>query len=133
MSAEPPTPATGDLTTGLLDCVKAFEEAWQAGPEPLFEDFLDGAGPQRLRLLTALVQVALERRLQAGQAARVEEYLTRYPELASESQVLRDLVQAEYRCRLRLARPVSPAEYAQRFPELGAELPKLLQDVAQGQ
>ena len=60
--------------------IRRFEDAWQGPARPEILAYLPtGAG--RTRLLTELVHVDLEYRLRAGEPARVEEYLARYPEL----------------------------------------------------
>jgi tetratricopeptide (TPR) repeat protein len=118
----PSSLADSGLATELLDCVKAFEEAWEAGRTPRIEDYLPAEGPARLPHLAALVQVTLERRIQAGQCARVEEYLERFPELHSDQTVIQELARAEYRCRQQREGHVSPVEYAQRFPQFEANL-----------
>ena len=43
-----------------------------------------------------LVHVDLEFRLKAGEAARVESYLDRYPHLTQDSATVLDLLEAEY-------------------------------------
>ena len=67
----------------LVDaCVQRFEKAWQSGGRPAIDDFLPQDGPERLAVLKELVRVDMERRLRAGESARLEDYLERYPELA---------------------------------------------------
>jgi hypothetical protein len=61
--------------------VKRFEEAWQKGGRPAIDDFLPVEGPDRPAVLIELVHVDLERRLEAGESARADDYLKRYPEL----------------------------------------------------
>src|SRR5438270_12211725 len=63
-------------------CVQRFEKAWQSGGRPLIDDFLPKDGPVRLAVLNELVHVDMERRHGAGELARLEDYLERYPELA---------------------------------------------------
>jgi tetratricopeptide (TPR) repeat protein len=60
----------------------AFEEAWQAGPQPNLDDYLPAEGPQRLAVLEELIATDLEYRFRLGQPVRLEVYLARYPELA---------------------------------------------------
>ena len=60
-----------------------FEEAWQNGGRPAIEDFLPEDGPIRLAVLKELVQVDVERRRQAGEFMRLDDYLQRFPELAA--------------------------------------------------
>src|SRR5271165_1432442 len=73
-----------ELWRKVDDFVQRFEEAWQKGGRPQIDDFLP-VGPERLRqaVLVELVEVDLERRLMAGEPARRENYLQRYPELAT--------------------------------------------------
>jgi WD40 repeat protein/serine/threonine protein kinase len=62
--------------------VRRFENAWQHGQQPTIDDFLPKEGRDRLAVLRELVKVDVERRQQAGEPARTEDYLERYPELA---------------------------------------------------
>src|SRR5262245_40815355 len=100
---------------GLL---KAFEEAWRRGPAPAVEDFLHADGPERRALLLELVHADLELRLRAGEPARVETYLRRYPELADDRCATLGLIEAEHELRSRQPGGVGPHEYLQRFPDL---------------
>ena len=79
-----------------------------------------GAG--RTRLLTELVHVDLENRLRAGEPARVEDYLTPYPELEHDRATAVDLIAAEFELRRRYESNLSTAEYLQRFPQYTPEL-----------
>src|SRR5579864_1853731 len=81
--------------------VKAFEDAWRFGKQPAIEDYLHDAGAEQLTLLRELALVDLERRLKAGQRARVEAYLKRFAELAGEPQGVLDLIALEYEQRRR--------------------------------
>jgi tRNA A-37 threonylcarbamoyl transferase component Bud32 len=109
----------------LDEVVDRFEEAWQTGRRPALEEYLLADGALRLPLLTALVHVDLERRLKAGEAARVEDYLARYPELGGADTVL-DLLAAEYRQRRRREPGLGDEEYARRFPHHREQLPRYL-------
>jgi serine/threonine protein kinase/predicted ATPase/energy-coupling factor transporter ATP-binding protein EcfA2 len=64
------------------------------------------------------VHADLEFRLKAGQAARVEEYLTTFPELSREPSTVAELIASEHRLRGRSRQRVEPDEYLQRFPDL---------------
>jgi serine/threonine protein kinase/formylglycine-generating enzyme required for sulfatase activity len=64
--------------------VQRFEEAWQDGGRPAIGDFLPMNDPDRLRILKELIEVDRERRLQAGEVLRDEDYLERFPELAND-------------------------------------------------
>src|SRR5205807_2895889 len=73
-------------------------------------------------LLIELVHIDLELRLKAGEAARAEEYLARYPELAGDRAAAVELIAAEHGLRRRSEPHLSPDEYWQRFPHYRAEL-----------
>src|SRR5262249_50028523 len=81
------------------DAVKRFEEAWHQGPRPVIDDFLPTGDPLRGRVLIELVHIDLELRLKAGEPIRVEEYLARHPELASDRAVPVELIVAEHELR----------------------------------
>ena len=67
----------------MLDAiVRRFERAWQNEQRPDIADFLPQNGPLRQAALKELVNIDLKRRRQAGEPARAEDYLQRYPELA---------------------------------------------------
>lgn len=58
-----------------------FEAAWKAGEEPRIEDYLPGkAGPERVKLLRALLMVELVYRRDPD----LEEYRCRFPDLAAD-------------------------------------------------
>jgi serine/threonine-protein kinase len=107
------------LPCGLRQMVDRFEDAWQFGPRPLIEDYLPPESPDRRTVLIELVHVDLERRLKAGEAVRVEQYLGPYPELAADQAVVLKLLAAEYTLRRRKEPDLSLEEYRQRFPLLG--------------
>jgi formylglycine-generating enzyme required for sulfatase activity len=68
-------------------------------------------------VLVELVHAELAFRLEAGEPARVEEYLERFPELTVDSAVVADLLRAEYEGRRRREPGLDIAEYGQRFPD----------------
>jgi tetratricopeptide (TPR) repeat protein/serine/threonine protein kinase len=115
----------------LEELLDRFEAAWQSGSPPHIEDFLAGSGPDHGAALWELVHTDLEFRLRAGQPARVEDYLQRFPELADAPENLIELLLAEYRHRCRRGdRPV-PEELLRRFPRLAEELAPRLQGLAE--
>lgn len=79
----------------LRPFVERFEQAWQRGERPAIEDCLPADAAGRLAVLAALVQVDLERRLKAGEAARSEEYLRRFPVLAAAPSAVLALIARE--------------------------------------
>src|SRR4051812_20645945 len=103
------------------DAIRRFEDAWQGRAQPEIVAYLpDGAG--RTRLLTELVHVDLEFRLRAGEAARVEDYLTRYPELGDDRGASLSLIAAEVELRRRGEPGLAAADYLRRFPQYDQEL-----------
>ena len=105
-----------DDTARLEEAIDRFEDAWQRGERPAVDDHLAGKGCERAALLVELVHVDLEYRIKAGEAARVEEYLARFPELGRERTVLLELLAAEWRLRGRDDPAVTAEEYERRFP-----------------
>jgi predicted ATPase len=106
----------------LKDAIKRFEKAWRQGPLPQIDDYLPADNPLRFRVLIELVHIELELRLKAGETARVEEYLARYPELTADHAVTIELITAEYELRRRRERDLALHDYLQRFPQYRAEL-----------
>jgi tetratricopeptide (TPR) repeat protein len=70
-----------------------------------------------------LVHADLEFRLQAGEAARVEEYLDRFPELRRDRGGALSLIAAEYALLCGRQGGCAAHDYVLRFPEYGDELP----------
>lgn len=116
-----PTPLAEDWLA-LKDAVKRFEHAWRQGPGPAIDDYLPTGDSLRFRVLIELVHIDLELRLKAGEPARIEAYLTRYPELAGNRAVTLELIAAEHELRRRRERGLALDEYLQRFPEYRADL-----------
>jgi eukaryotic-like serine/threonine-protein kinase len=109
------------------EIVRRFEDAWRAGQRPAIDDFVPSEESDRQAVLVELVFVDLERRLEKGDAVRVETYLKFYPELRTKRSVALDLIAAEYRLRRGRGETVSDAEYLQRFPDFRDELGSRLQ------
>jgi WD40 repeat protein len=123
----PDTPPTGPSwyreAASFESVIHHFEQRWLAGERPPLEEFLAAARPgERDRLLVELVHVELELRLKAGESARLEEYLARFPALAAAQDVLCSLVHLEYNQRRRRNPLLDGAEYAHRFPDLPLDL-----------
>src|SRR5262245_1000642 len=108
------------------ELIEAFERAWQSSPPPSIDDYLRGNHSARIELLVELVHADLEFRIKAGEAMRVESYLNRYPELASDDATVLELLEAEHDLRRRKDSNVGINEYALRFPALTEELRKRL-------
>lgn len=109
----------------LEDVIRRFEDAWHGPSRPAIGAYLP-AGAGHAPLLAELVHVDLEYRLRAGEAARVEEYLARYPELAEDRAVVLELIAAEHGLRRRREPGLDLGEFLRRFPRYRAELPALI-------
>jgi tetratricopeptide (TPR) repeat protein len=106
----------------LQHTLEAFEEAWRRGERPDFGDYLPrGVEPPRA-LLMELAHLDLELRLKAGEAARVDAYLGRHPQLAEDRRVVVELIAAEFEFRRRRESDLTPESYLTRFPAYRAEL-----------
>ena len=116
------TTLAGSAWDEFEDVIRRFEDAWQGRARPEILAYLPtGAG--RTRLLTELVHVDLEYRLRAGESARVEEYVARYPELTDDRAVMLELIAAEHEFRRRREPGLALSDVLQRFPQYRAELP----------
>lgn len=109
-------------STQIHQIVERFEEAWQRGWAPTIDAFLPVPGAERHAALLQLVQVDLEYRLKAGEAARVEHYLVRFTEIAENAQAVLALVTVEWEQRRRREPGLRIDEYLRRFPALEEEL-----------
>ena len=123
--------AVSDLSSetwhGLEPIVELFERALSRGERPPLDAFLPALKPaERRALLAELVHADLEFLLKAAEPARVEDYLTAYPELRSDAQVILGLIQTEYKVRRQREPALGPEEYQARFPEFGAALARLV-------
>jgi hypothetical protein len=105
-----------EFSARLEQAAERFEAVWQDGGRPDLEEHLPADGPLRQVVLVELVHIDLERRLKAGEPARVEEYLRRYPELADVPGAVPALAAAEYRHRHRAEPDLTLTDYLQRFP-----------------
>jgi tetratricopeptide (TPR) repeat protein len=107
----------------LEPLLERFEDAWRRGERPAIEVYLRAAKPEEQRsLLIELVHADLDYHLQAGETARVEDYLNRYPQLHEAPSAVIGLVQAEHALRRERGEVLSAAEYVERFPQYQTEL-----------
>jgi tetratricopeptide (TPR) repeat protein len=111
---------TADEHASREAVLERFESAWRQGPAPAIEDYR--TGDRSRTLLVELVHLDLEFRLDAGEAPRVELYLSRYPELGEDIEIVRELLAAEYRFRRLSEHDLGFAEYRRRFPQFGPTL-----------
>jgi serine/threonine-protein kinase len=111
--------------------VERFERAWQAGSRPALDDYLPANATMRGPLLVELSHADLEWRLRAGEQARAEDYLSKYPELREDTASALDLIRTEYRIRAELGPHPLLEEYLHRFPQYSAQLKTHLQEQAE--
>jgi len=112
----------GDGWSHCEALIKAFEEAWHAGRLPAIEAYLPADDKFRAAVLVELVHADLEFRLKRGEPARVERYLTAFPELAGDATAVIDLLASEHRWRGRTGQRVEADEYLRRFPHIYEDL-----------
>jgi hypothetical protein len=106
----------------LEEMLERFEDAWRGGGRPVLDDYLKAKGKERRALLIELVHADLHYRLKAGEAARVEGYLKRYPDLREDGEVTLELILEEYRLRREREPGLTVDDYLWRFPEHAREL-----------
>ncbi len=102
--------------------IAGFETAWKRGERPRIGKHLPEDEPRREELLIELVHADLEFRIKAGETARVEDYLRRFPSLARGKETVIDLIRAEYSIRRRKEPGLKLDRYRKRFPQYRAEL-----------
>jgi tetratricopeptide (TPR) repeat protein len=102
--------------------LRRFEEAWRRGLRPALENYLPASELPRRAVLLELVHADFEYRLKDGEPARVEEYLTRFPELKSDPDAELELITAELELRRRREPGLGLDDFLARFPQYGAEL-----------
>ncbi len=113
--------------------IDAFESEWRSERRPDVATFLERiAETERPALLRELVRLELEYRLRAGEPARVEECLSRFPALQAERAEVLELIALEFRVRSDHAERVTVAEYLERFPALRDTLPAVLGPLRRG-
>jgi formylglycine-generating enzyme required for sulfatase activity len=102
--------------------VQRFEAAWSKGQRHDPVAFLPEDQALRAFVLPELLCVDLARRLKAGESARVESYLERFPELVDQPDVVLALLQVEFDQRQGRPLPPTLAEFCQRFPALAGRM-----------
>jgi tetratricopeptide (TPR) repeat protein len=118
----PIVPPETEEWLALKDVVRRFEAAWRESPRPGIDAFVPAGTPLRRRMVIELVHVDLELRLKSGEAARVEEYLARFPEIADNRAEILSLIATEHALRRRREPELTLGEYLQRFPQHSQEL-----------
>lgn len=99
------------------EIVNRFETEWRATGNADLASFLPPSDDaERLAVLIELVKVDLECRWGRGEEARIESYLSRFPQLGSANDAPLELLVEELNARGRCQRLPDSAELQQRFP-----------------
>jgi eukaryotic-like serine/threonine-protein kinase len=124
--------AAGDRASETLSLIsrqlRAFSDAWAAGPPPNLLDYVPESAGDACRLLVLeLIKVDLGRRWPHVDLRQpVEHYLKEFPELTDDGHLPYDLIFEEFHVRRQLGEGVEPAEYEQRFPKYAVQVRRLL-------
>jgi WD40 repeat protein/serine/threonine protein kinase len=110
--------------------LKRFETALFSGQRPEIAAHVPAGTHLRLPILGELVHTELEFRLRRGEPARVEEYLTRFPELRDAGTLIVDLLAAEFKCRRLQEADLTADEFCRRFPSYRERLVTVLDGAA---
>ncbi len=104
--------------------VADFERSWSTDHPLDIAAFVPNELTESLRqrLLWELVEADLELSIKSGTAARVEDYLARFPSLRRDAARLADFVGSEYRLRARREPALDSREYERRFPEIAEQV-----------
>lgn len=119
-------PSVDESTARLEAAVDRFEDAYTSGQRPTIDAYLPDQRGERQRVLVELVHVDLEYRLKQKEPVRVEEYLSRYPELAQDDAVAVELICVECQLRRRFEPELAAEHWLQRFPQYRTELARRL-------
>src|SRR5262249_30188014 len=103
----------------LSQIVYDFEAAHQNGETPRLQDFVPPDAPDRTAVAAELVRIDLEYRSKRGLPISADQYLTPFPELASDKELLRELIEAESRARQPGDGGKTPGPHEQRLTESG--------------
>jgi serine/threonine protein kinase len=107
------------------EVIEQFEQSWIKGARPRIEEYLP-KNDSRSAVLIELLVAELEFRLKAGENARLEDYLPRFPELDQDRAVKTGLACEEFRLRRKCKEAISATEFALRHPDLAPELEREL-------
>lgn len=120
--------ATGGETRVATEVfIEAFVDRCRRGEQPRIEEHLPPEGqPHRRDVLISLIEADLKQRAAAGEAVRLEDYLTRFRELGTADQVSVDLIAAEFAALSSANFAPSIDSYAARFPHQIDELRRRL-------
>ena len=125
----PPTdtcePAT--ISGWEIQClIERFETAWGSETRPDIASYVQEFPSSKYYLLRELTQIDLEYRLRSSEAARVEDYLSRFPELNSDEEFCLKFILQEFSLRRRTEECLDADDYFHRFPQWAERLKRLL-------
>jgi serine/threonine protein kinase len=106
----------------LEEIVRRFEDAWQRGEPPAVADYVPADVLLGRAVLIELIHIDLEYRLAVDERARLEAYLTQFPQVVSDRRAMLSLIVREQELRRRREPNLALDEYQQRFPEYYQEL-----------
>ncbi len=107
----------------LGDSVQRLEDSWNSGTPVSLGDLLPEPGhPFRRRTLLELAKVDQEFRWRSGDLRLIEAYLSEWPELGSDPEVLVELLEAECLTRAGLGRLPTTDELQHRFPDIASHI-----------
>lgn len=115
----------GNFPSQYEPAIEEFEQKWIEGAAPRIEDFLP-TDDARLVVLAELIVAEMEFRHKAKQDAQLEEYLSRFPELANDRQWAIRIACEEYRLRRKRREPLTPSAFAGKYSQLAPELEEAL-------
>ncbi|HEY2250502.1 MAG TPA: bifunctional serine/threonine-protein kinase/formylglycine-generating enzyme family protein [Planctomycetaceae bacterium] len=110
------------MTIRLERLSAEFENAWNRGESPRIEEYLPETGEERWAVLMALILVENRVRRWSDKPAKVEEYLSRFPELANDNDRIASLNRV---FDLPATQPLRFEEYLARFPDFAKDAGKV--------
>lgn len=122
-----------EATRGQFDhWIISYGQELRAGAHPEINSYLNRVPVDQQDLLFVdLVQENLKFRLEIGEAARVEDYLQKFPHLLQHPEMIVQIMLSEFNLRKKTQlQEVSIQEFHQRFPDLA---PRLAQRIDTGQ
>jgi serine/threonine protein kinase len=121
------------LSSEARDLLVRFRRRWQSGRRlDIAEATADAPEAEQARILEELVQMELGLRLKAGEGARADDYVRRFPALEANAEAVVQLISAEFRLRAK-RESVDPREFRRRFPNHTALIDELVREAAQSQ
>ena len=106
--------------------IERFEAAWSNKERPDIASYVRDLPAAADNLLRELVQIDLEYRLRSSEAARVEDYLSQFPELNSDDEFCLKFIRQEFFLRRRTEDQLDANEYFRRFPQWSERLKNVL-------